>query len=211
MHIVIGVVSDLFHRPVSNEVRPAIYREIIANPPYVPSIVMQTELQPEGLRASIEAIVSEHDTAQAISGVRPLANLLDESLSRIRSTTYILRIFAILALVLASAGIYGLVSSVVAWQSNEFAIRQSLGSTGIGIFYFIIRRTLWLTVGGIVIGTALSYPVHSLLRNASYGIDEFPAMLYPSIWLVVLATSFLAASIPAIRSARVNPAEILCK
>lgn len=211
MHIVIGIVSDLFHRPVSNDVRPAIYRAIIANPPYVPSIVMQTELQPEALRTSIEAIVSEHDTAQAISGVSSLANLRDESLSRLRSTTYILRIFAILALVLASAGIYGLVSSVVAWQAHELAIRQSLGSTRIGIFYFIIRRTLWLIVGGIVIGTVLSFPVHNLLRNASYGVDEFPAMLYPGIWLAVLATSFLAASIPAIRSARVNPAEILGK
>ena len=210
-HIVVGVVSDLFHLPISDQVRPAIYRAILANPPYTPSIVMQTDLSPETLQVSIESIVREYDAAQSISGVNSLANLRDGSLSRIKFTTYILRIFAILALILASNGIYGLVSSVVAWQTNELAIRQSLGSTRIGIFCLIIRRTLWLTVGGIAIGTALSYPVHSLLRNASYGIAEFPTMSFPSIWIAVLVTSFLSASIPAIRSVRVNPGEILCK
>jgi len=162
-------------------------------------------IDPASLAGSVSAAVRGVDPEGAVTAVRPMTEVMSESLGRPRFYLALLGTFGAVALALAVAGIYGVLSYAVAQRTREFGIRAALGSTTADILRLVTRQAMRLLAIGIGIGLAASLAATKLLVSLLYGVSPLDA----SAWLAATVTlglaGFVAALLPAWRATRADP------
>lgn len=206
-YLVIGVVEDSYHDPRANEPPPALYRQFAADPNRRLSLLVQSKLPAEALQRPLAVAVQRSDPNLAISNLTSMRSLFAESISISRASTHTLAVVAVVALILALAGIYGMAASLVKGQARELAIRRALGSSSGGALALVLKQTSLLTATGVLVGTALTIPMLGLLRSGFFGIADYPVTSYGTAWLAVGATSLAAATLAAYKDIRREPVE----
>jgi putative ABC transport system permease protein len=161
--------------------------------------------QSQAVRAAVHAI----DPELAISAITPLTQVLDESVARPRFYTTLLVLFALVALVLAATGIFGVMSYAVAQRSREISIRMALGARVGGVLRMIIGRAMWLALGGIIAGTAASMALGRVLQAQLFGVSVFDPLTLAAVSIVLGASAALASLLPAWRAAGLDPGTAL--
>jgi putative ABC transport system permease protein len=172
--------------------------------PFV-SLVVRTAADPASLVTAIQARIWAVDKDQPILHIQTMEHALSQSLANRRIYLSLLSSFATIALLIAAAGIYGLISYSVARRTQEMGIRVALGATVWQILALVLRNGMLLTVIGIVIGIAGSLELTKLLSGLLYGITATDPSTFFGTALLFLGVALVATYIPARRAASIDP------
>ena len=145
------------------------------------------------------------DKDQPLARIQTMEEIVDRQLSTPSQSTVLLGAFALLALLLASLGIYGVLSYAVTQRTNEIGIRMALGATSNQILLYFARRGLALTLVGLATGLALAAIASRLMSTLLYGFRPDYVPTVAGVSLVLLSVATLACVVPARRASRVNP------
>jgi ABC-type antimicrobial peptide transport system permease subunit len=173
------------------------------------NFVVRTDGDPYALRNTLQRSVAAIDPTQTIFNIDTLHSLVQESLTGRRLIVWLLSGFAFLALTLAVIGIYGLISYTAAQRTTEIGIRMALGAERIQIVVMVLQSAAKLLAAGLVLGIVLSFFARSLLIRLFANLDA-AILLSFSLPVLALATAgLLAALVPAIRAASIDPMQAL--
>jgi predicted permease len=169
------------------------------------SFVVRSSVPSEQLVEAIRQRVHQLDPTQAIRNVATLTQRLNESVAQARFNAGLLTSFAVIAVILACVGIYGVVSYSVTRRSLEIGIRMALGATGMQILSLFVTRTLSAALAGLGIGTIAALFLTRLLRSQLYGVEPNHLLTFGVAALALLIPTLLASVLPAVKAANLNP------
>ena len=172
-------------------------------------LIVRTTLPPASIASAVRGALTDVDPRLVASDVRILDTLVDRSLSPKRFLVSLLSGFSLIALLLASLGIYGVVSYGVSQRTAEIGVRMALGATGRDVRRQVIGDTLRLTLAGVAIGTAASLALARLIANLLYATSPFDPMTFVASVLVLTAVALVAGYLPALRASRIEPIRAL--
>jgi putative ABC transport system permease protein len=206
---VIGIAGDIRHHGLDTKADPCLFLSEAQNPSLFASLVVRTQGDPvtavTGIRAQIRAV----DPDQGTLDIRPMEEVLSDSIARPKLDLAVLGIFGLLALVLASVGIYAVISYSVEQRRREMGIRLALGAVPGSILRLVVRDAVWLAGIGIVIGTIAALGMTRYLRTLLFAIQPTDPMVFGSVAAVLAAAAIAGCYIPARRATRVDPAVVL--
>jgi putative ABC transport system permease protein len=207
-YMIVGVLKSIPESGVLAETKPAVYRvreqcDQIDN--LNAGIVVRTAVDPASIVPAVRQAIWSIDKNQPIARIRTMEDIIDRELSTSSQSTALMGAFALLALLLASLGIYGVLSYAVTQRTNEIGVRMALGATSGEILRSFARRGLVLTLCGLAIGLVLSSIASRLMTALLYGFrpEYIPTVAVVSLILVGIAA--LACVVPARRAARIDP------
>jgi ABC-type antimicrobial peptide transport system permease subunit len=179
-----------------------------ASPQFGPEgaqLVVRTRLPPETLASSVMNTLRQINPGQPATEFRPIQLLVNHAVSPRRFFVLLVGIFAGLGLLLASLGIYGVISYSVTQRTQEIGIRMALGASQGRVQLAVIGKTLLLALIGIVAGTVASLAIADLIASLLFGTKATDGATFLSMILLLLLVAFLAGYIPARRASRINP------
>jgi putative ABC transport system permease protein len=145
------------------------------------------------------------DANLPLSDIKPLHETIRDRISPKRIITVMLGLFASLALLMATVGLYAVMSFTVAQRTHEIGIRLALGAQMKDVSALIVKQGLRLVVIGVVIGLAGAFAISSVLSQILYGIKATDPMTYVLVAAVLIITALFACWIPALRATKVDP------
>jgi predicted permease len=205
---IIGIVNDLRQMGLDQPPRPEMYF------PYwqssynwmVPGeLVIRTEREPEQLIGSVRRAIWSIDPTQAIANVKTLNEILDKEVGQQRIQSSLLAAFAVLSLLLASVGLYGVLAYAVSQRTREIGLRMALGADARTILRSVAASGMASVGAGIALGLAAAYPTTRLLSSLLFEVSATDLTTYLSAPLVLAAVALVAAFAPARRATRVDP------
>jgi predicted permease len=206
---IIGVVGDVRHNGLTADPKPAVYLLHAQTPGYITNLIVRTSGDPIGLAHAVRRAIHDVDPGQAVSGVRALEQDVAKVLTRPRLYAVLVASFALVAVLLALVGVYGLIAYVVTQRTREIGIRLALGATRGDVFLDVLRHGAQLLAGGLVLGGAAAIGLRGTVSTLVFGITPGDPLTY-----LVAASSFLiagcaAVAISARRASRVEPVTAL--
>ncbi|MBZ5605789.1 MAG: ABC transporter permease [Acidobacteriia bacterium] len=208
---VIGVVANVKQSSLREEAAPQMYvpysqSEIVGWPPMqTMQIALRTAADPAGMTASIRQAMRSVDPALPLAKVAALTTLVQQSLAQPRFAMLLLAAFSVLALVLASVGMYGAISYSVAQRTQEIGIRMALGAERATVFGMVLSQGARLTAAGIAIGLVGAEGTMRLLSGFLYGVRPADPLTFGAVSALLAAVALLACYLPARRAMRVDP------
>jgi predicted permease len=206
---VAGVVSDVRYRGL-DDVRLDVYIPALQrNEPTGVMVVRAAGGNPVALAAAIQAEVRQVDPRAVIGGVTTMAAVVGREMAPWRFSTWLFGLFAALAFVLATVGLFGVVSLDVVHRSREFAVRLALGAQRRAISGRVLRSAALRVVIGVVLGLTAAAVASRWMRSLLFGIQPFDPVTYGVVILMVAAVVAAASWLPARRAARIDPLTLL--
>jgi predicted permease len=210
---IVGVVSDAVYRNLREPVPPTTYVPMaqIEGSFELPSVyvmVRSTAGSPALLARSVAAAITAVNPDLAIT-FRPLADLVNASLTQERIVATLSGLFGGLALLLAGLGLYGVTSYAVTRRRTEIGIRMALGAAPAGVVRLVLRRVALLVGGGVIIGAIASLWVATFVETLLFGLKPRDPATLVGAASVLAAVGAIAGWLPARRAARIEPAEVL--
>jgi predicted permease len=206
---VVGVVGRVKHEGLDSEPRIAYYLPHAQFPVRTMSIVLKTQGEPALLGAAARDAVRSLDADLPIYSLRTMQQRVDLSLARRRFAMTLLGVLALIALVLASIGVYGVMAYLVAQGSREIGIRIALGATENGILRLVLSQGLALATIGIGAGLLGAAGLSRFLGSLLFGVPALDAATFSAIGAGLLGVALLACYVPARRASRLDPANVL--
>jgi putative ABC transport system permease protein len=206
---VVGVVGDTRQWSLAMDPNPEVYFLYSALPTGRMSLALRTEGEPERFAGAVQEEIRHVDPLQAISGVRTMEEIVQGHLSRREFYTTLIGGFSALALLLAAAGIYGVISFFVARRTHEIGIRLALGAGREGILTLVVRRVVWMAILGLGLGLVGVVASTRVVRGLLHGVRPLDPPTLAGGAGFLLAVGLLAASLPAFKASRVSPATAL--
>jgi ABC-type antimicrobial peptide transport system permease subunit len=157
----------------------------------------------------LRQIVARVDPDQPVSAVRTMDEIVDLDVADRQQQMVLLAIFASLALLLASIGIYGVLSYAVTQRSRELGLRIALGATAGSVMRMVVRRGLLLTAIGLTMGLALAWAATRAMQNVIYGVTSGDPATCAAVAGLLGAIALLASYLPARRASRIDPIAVL--
>ena len=167
---IIGVVADVKNDDFDEQPDPSIYLPYAQNPILTMSLVIRATQDPTQLASAVRSEVSALDPSLPVSNVKTVSQMIDERISAKRLMTYILAVFALSALLLASVGIYGVMSYAVTQRTQEIGIRMALGARAADVLKLVVRNGMSLALIGVAIGLAGAFALTRLLANLLFHV-----------------------------------------
>jgi predicted permease len=204
---VIGVVGDVLHEGLDGNASPEMYVPITQAPNIEneSKIVVRTTIDPTTVAANLRNAVSAIDRSVPIDQIETMEQLVSVSVAQPRFRTVILAAFSILALLMVSIGIYGVMNYLVIQRTLEFGIRLSLGATQGDILRLVLSRAAFLIGTGLCLGLLGSVLLVRLIAKLLYGVTPLDPLTFLAVSLLLSAIALLASYIPARRAAGVDP------
>jgi putative ABC transport system permease protein len=202
---VVGVVSDVSETTVEDSAVPEIYVPATQNDPEGAELVVRAKLSPDALSTSVMKTLREINPGQPAAEFHPLQHLVDHANSPRRFVVMLVAAFALLGLLLASLGIYAVISYSVARRTQEIGIRMALGAQKRDVLRMVVGQGLKLVLTGAVIGIVGGLALMRFLASLLYGVEPTDPATFISVSLVLIAVALAACYIPAHRAAKVDP------
>ena len=206
---IVGVVGSVRHHGFTRDPRPEMvlpYRQFQFTGM---TLVVRSEIEQPAIAEAIRAVVQSLDPQQPVYRVRAVDELLADSVAQPRFTAMLLGGFAVLALVLAVVGVYGVMSYTVGQRAREIAVRMTLGARRSEVARMIVGQAAVYVVVGVIIGLAGALAGTRLMSGLLFGVAATDPATLLAAAAVVVVTSLAASSIPAIRAARSTPVAVL--
>jgi putative ABC transport system permease protein len=202
---VVGIVRDIRHDALREKPKPAVFLPYDQNPSMYSTLVIRSSGDPAQLTNAVKAEIHAVDKNLPVSEIRSMDGVLADSIARPRVQSMLLSLFATLALVLATVGIYGVISYSVSRRTQEIGIRMALGACGANIVKLVLMEGVLLTSAGLVCGIAAALALTRYLATFLYGVAATDAAVFGGISALLMAVALVATVIPARRAARVDP------
>jgi putative ABC transport system permease protein len=202
---VIGVVGDMHLMDARTAVRPTVYLADTKIAVDARDIVVRGAVSAEGLVASLRAAVASIDPGVPVSQVTTLDGLVGRSLARDRFTALLLGAFAVVSLLLAGVGVYGVFAGDVAQRRKEIDIRVALGAPSGGVVRLVMRRAIVRASLGVALGTAAALVAANAMQSMLFGVKSTDPVSFGGVAVLLLLVAVAATLVPALRAARVSP------
>jgi putative ABC transport system permease protein len=203
---VVGVIKDIKNDGLDQSGAPHIYSPIYQFPGIRSlSVMVRTSLSATSLEPQIRREIQAVDPDLPVFNVRTMNEVIDGSLASRRFSAELVGVFAVMALLLASVGIYGLLAYMVGQRAHEIGVRMALGAMPSTIGKMIVSRGAGLAGIGVGIGLLLSGIMAPMISTVLYGVRPLDPEVFLSVPLILMVVALLACYIPARRAARVNP------
>ncbi|MDQ3441248.1 MAG: ABC transporter permease, partial [Planctomycetota bacterium] len=209
--VVAGVVGDIRVRGLERQSEPQVYLPHKQGPVgsligYTPKdLVVKASTPPETLIPAIRSIIRQTDPQQAISDVRPLADIVGMETASRSVQVRVLGIFAAVAFLLAAVGIHGLLSFAVSQRTPEFGVRIALGAQRGDIVSMVLRQGALLAAAGVIPGIALAYAAGRALEALLAGVKPADAITFLAATGLCIAMTLGGSLLPALRALRIDP------
>jgi putative ABC transport system permease protein len=206
---IVGVVGDMQDRDLGKHALGELYFPSMQAPSRIMRIVLRTTVPPGSLAEPARRIIFSLDKDQPVTDVMPMEHLLSESMASQALNTQMLTMFAVLALVLAAVGIYGVISYGVQQRTHEIGVRIALGAQRSDVIRLIVGEGARLALAGVILGVIGAYILTTFLAGFLFGVKsiDIPSSAIAVAILGVIALS--ASYIPARRATRVDPLNAL--
>jgi predicted permease len=202
---VVGVVGTTLVGQVGEDPQPVAYFAMRQQYSPFASIIVRTTGDPEAVMGAVRAQVNELDRNLALTNGQTVGQLLAQGLWAARMGAALLGLFGVLALILASIGIYGVLSYSVTQRTSEIGIRMALGAQAPEVLKLVLRQGMLLAGVGVLVGVAIALPITRFASSLLYGVSVWDPVTYVSITLLLMAVAFLACYVPARRATRIDP------
>jgi putative ABC transport system permease protein len=206
---VVGVVGDVRRSALDTPPGPAMYVPVHQNTLGSLFLAVRTRGNPSSLAPALRREVAALDPDLALSLVRPMEEVLSASITQRRFSTFLLTLFAGVALALSAVGIYGVMTSMVAQRTREIAVRMALGAKPRDVLRMIVGHGAALTLAGVVVGVAGALALARLLTGLLYGVEAGDPLTLVAVSLLLGGVALVASYVPARRATRVDPMEAL--
>ena len=199
---IIGVVGDIRHRGLESQPLAAMYM-----PTYEPgmNLVIRTPGDPTTLAAAVRKEVQAIDADQPVAAVKTMEQWLDTAVAAPRYRTALLGLFALVALILASTGIYGVMSYSVTQRTHEIGVRMALGARQLDVLKLVVRQGMVLVVIGVGTGLAGAVALTRVMSSLLFGVGAKDPTTFISVATLLTIVAFVACYIPARRATKVDP------
>jgi len=202
---VIGIVSGSRQLSLKEGSQPEIYVPYLQNPGLTFTLVARTASDPRSLTGALRKEVLSADREIPAVNIKLMEELISNSVAKERFYVLLLAVFAVLALILAAVGVYGVMSYSVTLRTRDIGIRMALGARPADIFKHIVGQALLLGLIGLGVGIVLAIASTRVMSSLLYGINATDPLTLAITSLVLLAVALLASYLPARRATRVDP------
>jgi predicted permease len=211
---IVGVIGDVKQESVTAATRPEAYFCLAQMEPGKPlygiatafiQVAIRAAIPADSLRAQFDKALHEVAPDATTTGVKTIHEAVEDSFGSQTLIAHLLEGFGALALMIASVGLYGLLSFAVAQRTREIGLRIALGAPRRNILSLILRRALLLVGIGLTIGSVLAWFAVRFASGYIYGVKAHDVLTFTAVVVVLAAASFLAAWLPARRAAAVDP------
>ncbi len=208
--LVVGLVADAMYRDLRDTDRPAFFLPIAQNPATSLSLVARTESgRANAVMSAMRAEVSAMDARLPIASLQTLADAISFTLLPQRIAGWLLSLAGALGLLLATVGLYGVMSFLVARRTREVAVRMAIGAQARDVIRMVVRRGLLLAAVGSVIGLGLAAAVTRFAEAFLFGVSPLDTGVFVIMALAALGVAALASWVPARRAAHIDPMRAL--
>ena len=202
---VVGVTKDLKHYGLERPVRPGVYLPLGLNPRTANTVVMKTAGDPMAIANAARAALREVDPEIPAYDMRTMEERLTRSRSLRAAYSWMLGVFAVMALLLAVGGSYGVTSYLVSQRTRELGIRVALGARSSDISRAVLKGSLAVVAIGVVLGIAGAIGAGRLLSSLLFGVPPYDVLILTIAAITLAATGLMANWLPARRASRVDP------
>jgi len=202
---VVGVVDDVRYTWIDKSIVPTMYMPYRQRPRLYSAILIRTEGDPRSLVAAVRAQIGAVDPDLPLFNIKPLSVVIHESIMGIAYVAAMMAVLGIMALVLASVGVYGVMSYAVSERTHEIGIRVALGATERGILRLVVGNGMLLTVLGIAAGLPLALGLAFAMSNLLFGVKASDPVSFIGLPMLLAAVAALASYLPARKALRVDP------
>jgi len=202
---IVGVVADVKNDDIDEAADPTAYEPHAQTPNRTMNLILRGTNDPTQLVAAVRSEVHSLDPNLAVSDVKTLNQMIAERISPKRLLTYILAIFALCALVLASVGIYGVMSYAVTQRTQEIGIRMALGARAADVLKLVVSNGMTLALVGVALGLGGAFALTRLLANLLYHVTATDTLTFVGVASALVIVALIACYIPARRATRVDP------
>jgi putative ABC transport system permease protein len=207
--LVVGVVGDVQYKSLDSPAGPDLYVPLAQVPRANVVVFLRTAVDPSAMASTAERVVRELDPNVPVYDVRTMASRAGDSMAFARFGTTLLTAFAVMALLLATLGIYSVIASSVALRRREIGIRFALGATPVQVMRLAVRDGVVLAAIGTALGIGAALLATRLLRALLFGVVPWDPVTFAMTVAVMAAAALAAAIRPAHRAAQVDPMVVL--
>ncbi|HEV8448791.1 MAG TPA: ADOP family duplicated permease [Gemmatimonadaceae bacterium] len=202
---VVGVASNVHHGGLDEEMRYTLYRSVYQAPRAYAVLAIWTLGDPDSMRDAVRAVVARTDPSVAVGDAMTMEAMQARHVSPFTMMAGMMSVLAVVTMVIATVGLYGLIAYGVAQRTREIGVRIALGARPRDILGHVGAGALRLTAMGIVFGVAGAAAFARLLTSALYGVSASDTKTYIFVSLGLLLVALTAASVPSWRAAKVDP------
>ena len=206
---VVGVVNDARYSWIVKEEVPTIYRSFRQAPPYYTTLVLRTAGEPLKFVSAARAEIAAVDANLPLYNIKPMDKVITESIVGIAYVATMMAALGAIALVLASVGVFGVMSYSVSERTHEIGIRMSMGAQTSNVLSMVLRSGMGLTVLGLAIGLPVAFLLARTLSSLLFGVQAADPAAFIGLPLLLLAVAGIACYLPARRAAHLDPLRAL--
>jgi putative ABC transport system permease protein len=206
---VVGVVSDLHYSWINKEDVPTIYRAYRQSPPPFTTLVLRTTGDPMKFVSAARTQIAAVDPNLPMYEIMSMDKVITESIIGIAYVATMMAVLGVIALVLASVGVFGVMSSSVSERTHEIGIRMSQGAQTRDILTLVLRSGMLMTLLGLAIGLPISFLLARTMSSLLFNVQTADPVAFVVLPLLLTAVAALACYLPARRAALMDPLRAL--
>jgi len=207
--LVVGVVGNIRSNAMDNTRNPTTYIPLTQVAPRSSSFVLRTEADPHATAAAVINLIRSADPTVPAYDVRTLEQGIADNMSGVESSARMMLVFAIVALVLAAAGIFAVMAYAVNRRTHEIGVRMALGAQRVDVLRLVISSALKMAIVGLAIGLCIAGFMARALSSVLFGIVQVDVAVFASLTALLTTVAVVAAYIPAHSATRVDPVQAL--
>ena len=202
---IIGVVGDSKHMGLEDVVKPMSYWPYPELTYSGMSYVIRARGDATALTSAALNVIRSQDPEQPVADTCAMESLIGTSIARSRFNTLLLTVFAVVALLLAGVGIYGVMAYAVTQRTHEIGVRMALGARVNDVLWLVLRRGLMLALGGVTIGMVSSFLLTRMVKTLLFNVSETDPLTFIGIPILLALVALIACLVPALRATKVDP------
>ncbi len=202
---IVGIVADIRNEALNTEPYPQMYAPIVQQPSRTFFVVLRGTSEAATLAPVARAQLRELDASVPLFNIRTMNQILADSIAAPRFNALLIVVFAVLALILASVGIYGVISYSVAQRRHEIGIRMALGAKPLDIQQMVVGQGFKLALAGIAIGLLSLFLLTRLMSTLLFEVSATDSITFISVSLILTIVALVACFVPARRAAKTDP------
>jgi predicted lysophospholipase L1 biosynthesis ABC-type transport system permease subunit len=202
---IVGLVADVRHYGLERPMRPGIYQPLPENPWRSMSVALRTRTDPKAVMDSVRAAVAARDPELPVYRLETMEEALRQSLAARAAYSWLLGVFAVVAVALALGGTYGVTTYLVTQRRREIGIRMALGAERRQILDAVLRGSLGTAAAGVALGLLAAAGAARILSTLLFGVPAGDLFALGGAAGLLLATALAANALPAWRASRIDP------
>jgi putative ABC transport system permease protein len=204
-HTIVGVVGDVRHARLKQEAGLELYRPFAQSPAGSVTLAVKSALEPGVVVAAIRSEVSKLDSEQPIHGIRLMSEVISRDIESDRFNLLLLVVFAMVALLLAAIGIYGVMNYAVTERTRELGVRMALGAQTRDVLKLVVGQAILLILAGVASGMGAALALTHLMEQLLFEVEANDPMTFTLVSLLLAGIALLACLVPARRATKIDP------